>query len=106
MKKKSKNHKLAYSGLALAAIAGALYVYSSADDKQKKKVKGWLLKAKGEVLQKIENIKNIDKAEYLKIVDSVTKRYSKIKSINASELSSLKKELKKHWKKIQKELDK
>ena len=102
MTKKHKSHKLAYSGLALAAIAGVLYTYGS-DPKRKKQIRGWLLKAKGEVLSKIEGVKNIDKDQYMKIVDDVVKKYTKIKSASGKEVASLKKELKGHWKKIQKE---
>lgn len=96
-------------GLAVAAAAGAYFIHGNKavqrDIKKKvKSVKGWALKAKGEVMQKIENLKAIDEELYNKAIDAVMKKYENVKNIDTSEVVSVAKELKSHWKNIKKEL--
>ena len=83
---------------SVAALAGALFLYGTDEGKKtKKKIKGWTLKAKGEVLEKIESIKDIDKEKYIKIVDSVIEKYKGKVQDSEVEIESLAKDLKKHW---------
>lgn len=96
-------------GIAVAAAAGAYFIHGNKavqrDIKKKAKaVKGWALKAKGEVMQKIENLKAIDEELYNKAIDAVMKKYENVKNIDTTEVSSVAKELKSHWKNIKKEL--
>ncbi|MEI6478874.1 MAG: hypothetical protein WCO18_01130 [bacterium] len=101
VKKQEKNGAkvgLAVAGAAVAALAGALFLYGTDEGKKtKKKIKGWTLKAKGEVLEKIESIKDIDKEKYIKIVDSVIEKYKGKVQDSEVEIESLAKDLKKHW---------
>jgi hypothetical protein len=92
-------------GLAAAAAAGVYFIYGNKEvQKKAKKVKGWALKAKGEVLEKIEKIKAIDEKAYHDAIDAVMKKYEKIKSIDTTEAMSVARELKSHWRNIKKEL--
>lgn len=107
--KKSENNagkSLAILGGLVAAAAGAYFVYGNKTElkKKAKKVKGWAIKAKGEVLQKLENLKAVDEDLYHKIIDGVLKKYQNVKNIDTTELASVTKELKSHWKNIKKEL--
>ncbi len=54
---------------AAAAAAGAAYwLYGAKHSAQHRKMaKSWMLKARAEVLDQIESIKNIDKASYLRM---------------------------------------
>ncbi|MES3005999.1 MAG: hypothetical protein V4664_03580 [Patescibacteria group bacterium] len=93
-------------GIAAAAAAGAYFLYGTKDGKKmQKKVRGWSLKAKGEVLEKLENLKEVNEDAYHKTVDAVLKRYETVKSVDAAELASIAKELKGHWANIRKELE-
>ena len=86
------------AGAAVAALAGALFLYGTDEGvKTKKKIKSWTLKAKGEVLEQIENVKNIDKEKYMKIVDKTVEKYKAKMQDNAAEVESFAKDLKKHW---------
>ncbi|GMQ95100.1 MAG: hypothetical protein BMS9Abin13_210 [Patescibacteria group bacterium] len=94
-------------GVSIAAIAATLAVggyllYGKNGAKNRKKVKGWMLKARGEVLEQVENLRdmNISEEEYRNIVDKVAKRYKKLKSVSAKEVEALAKELKGHWKEM------
>lgn len=94
------------AGLTMvAAAAGAYFLYGTKEGKkQTKKIKGWTLKAKGEVLEKLENIKEVNQEKYDAVVDAVSSRYQKLKNVDPAELAAVAKELKSHWKKIQSEL--
>lgn len=96
-------------GLAAAAAIGGYLLYNNAEaraaaKKKIKSVKGWMIKAKGEVLEKIEKLKDVNETAYHTVVDSVMSRYGKLSNIDTSEVAKLTKELKTHWKSIQKDL--
>jgi hypothetical protein len=109
MKKTNKDEsgvsKLLGIGAVVASLAGAYFLYGTKEGvKSKKKIKGWMLKAKGEVLEKLENMKNVGEQEYNVILEQVLKKYSSLKNIDKKELESLVSDLKKHWKNIKKNL--
>jgi gas vesicle protein len=87
----------------VAAAAGAYFLYGSKDAKKNRRViKGWMLRAKGEVLEKMEKMKeNVTEEAYNKIVDAVATKYGSMKDASAEEVEALSKELKSHWKNIQ-----
>lgn len=92
-------------GIAAATAVGAYFVHNSKDAKKKfKNVKGWALKAKGEVLDKLEDMKDVTEDKYKTTVDSVLSKYSKIKKVEGPEVEKLAGELKSHWRTIVKEL--
>jgi len=107
---KSKGHKVAY-GVGLAALAtataGAYFLWGTKKGaKARKQIKGWTLKAKGEVLERMEDLKDISEEAYDKIVDEVQAKYKTLKKIDQKDLEVFGKELKSHWKDIKKEIDK
>lgn len=102
----AKSNKKFLTGLAIAAIAGVYFLLGNNAKKHRKSVRGWYLKAKGEVLEKIELAKNIDKESYMNIIDNVAKRYRKFKNVSSRELSAMVSELRSNWSDIQKELNK
>ncbi|MCK5590924.1 MAG: hypothetical protein KAI72_03110, partial [Candidatus Pacebacteria bacterium] len=57
--------------------------------KNRKKVKGWMLKAKGEVLEKIEKLQKVDEDDYNKIIDKVSDKYSKVKDIDSDDVHEM-----------------
>jgi len=100
MATKKHSHRklgLGFAAIAIAAAAGGYFLYGKGGTKRRKVIRGWALKAKGEVLEKIEGLKYISKEDYKKIVDTVLVRYKKLKSVNAQELEQLSRELKSHW---------
>lgn len=91
-------------GLAAAGIAGAYFLYGKDGAKNRKKIKGWILKAKGEVLEKIEKAKDFSEEYYHTAIDAVAEKYGKGKDITPEDIQGFVKDLKKHWKDIKKEL--
>jgi len=88
---------------AIAAAAGAVFLFGTDSGKKKRKeIKSWSLKAKAEVLEKIEKMKDVTEESYAVAVDAVAQKYSKIKSIESKEIQELVSDLKKSWKDIKK----
>ena len=91
----------------IAAMAGAYFMYGAKDAaKNRKKVKGWVLKAKGEVVEKLEKVQHATQEQYEATVDTVLNKYQAVKNIDIEEVDSLRKDLKRHWKGFQAELKK
>jgi hypothetical protein len=88
---------LALAGLA--AVAGGVFLYGTdAGKKKRKAIKGWMLKAKGEVIEKLENLKEVNEENYHKIVDAVETKYKALKSVAPEELARSCCRFKKSWK--------
>jgi gas vesicle protein len=91
---------------AIGAVAGSLFLYGTkAGAMQRKKIKGWSVKMKGEVLEKLENLKDITEEKYQATIDAVAVRYQRVKTIDPDELSALVNDLKKHWRNIKGHID-
>ncbi len=92
---------------ALAALsAGAYFLYGTKEGAKKRvKIKGWMLKAKGEVLEKMEALKEVNEETYNKVLSTVMKKYEGLKNIDQAEVALLMTDLKKHWVNIKKHID-
>lgn len=107
MNKETKTNVAIGAGIAsLAALAAAGYfLYGSKDGaKNRKKIRGWMLKAKGEILENVEKMKNVSEEEYRMIVDKVGAKYKAVKSIDPKEIEMMMKELHGHWKNIKRSI--
>jgi len=94
------------TGIGIAALAaiGTYFLTGKRGAKNREAIKGWTLKMKGEVLEKVEKVKKLDKDDYEKIVDDVAERYGKLEKVSAAELKRLTAEMKKAWDHIRKEM--
>src|SRR5680860_600981 len=105
MAKKKVNKKgltggeIAGIGATVAALGVAAYVLFGPDAKKNKKaIKGWVVKMKGEIIEKLEEVKEISEPAYHDVVDKVSARYSKLKNVDVKELEAVVGDIKKHWK--------
>ncbi len=92
-------------GLTAAAVAaaGAYFLYGSKNAaKNRKAVKSWALKAKAEVLEKLENAKEMTQEEFQEMVTNVAGAYSAVKSASKAEVKAFKDEMMESWKAIEK----
>ncbi len=92
-------------GLTAAAVAAAsaFFLYGSKNAaKNRKAVKSWTLKAKADVLEKIEQAKDMSKEEYEQLIDTVSGAYKDVKNASKVDLATFKKEMKEHWNNIAK----
>jgi hypothetical protein len=111
---KKKNTKIELSsvekfeigvGLTAAAVAaaGTFFLYGSKNAaKNRKKVKSWALKAKAEVLEKLEDAQEMTEAEYKELVQAVAGAYSGVKSATKGDIKEFQKEMMEHWQAIEK----
>lgn len=93
-------------GVAAAAAAGAYFLYGKQGARARRKVKGWMLRAKGEVLDRMESMKDISQPAYNAVVDEVVKRYRGLKNIEPGEVMAMAQELKSHWNSISRDIRK
>jgi len=63
-----------------------------------------MLKAKGEVLEGVEKMKNVTESEYNMVVDKVSTKYKSLKNIDPKEFEEMVRELRGHWKNIKKSI--
>lgn len=89
-----------------AAAAGAYYFYGKDGAKRRQNLKGWMVKAKGEVMEKLENISELSQETYQQAITDVVNKYKKLKTASPAELALFAKELKGHWGAISRELNK
>jgi len=90
-----------------AAAAGAYYLYgSSAGKVNRKAVKSWMLKAKADVMDEMEKMKEVNEGAYKEVIAKVAKKYKDIKNMDQAELASLVGSLQGHWKDIKSEIEK
>jgi len=91
---------------AVAGIAGMYFLHGQgkAPKANRQKVKGWILKAKGEVLEQLEKAQEMDEKAYHEVVDSVMAKYNQLDDSDKAAIEALGKDLKKHWKGIVKDL--
>jgi gas vesicle protein len=84
-------------GLAAIAAAGAYFLYGKRGAKNREAISGWALQLKGEVLEKMEKLKDINQASYDELVDETAQRYGRVKRVSAVELAHITRELKNAW---------
>ena len=102
MKKEIKGSKKGSAvavGAGVIALAAATYFLFGPNGKRnQKKARGWMMKMKGEVVERLEKIEDVTEPVYRKVVDSVAQAYATTRAIDTSELKSFTTELKKNWK--------
>ncbi len=83
---------------AAAALVGTYLLYGSKKGPARRaKVQGWMFKMKGEVLDEIENLKEVSEDVYYKIVDEVKDKNKKMKNVSQDEVEDVASEIKEGW---------
>ena len=98
-KKQSSLGVAAVAVAGLAAVSTAAYLFFGPEAKKNKKlVRTWAMKMKAEIIEKLEQTKEVTEPVYHKIVDQAVAKYSKAKNVDQKELEAVVKDLRKHWK--------
>lgn len=93
-------------GAGVAVLGAAAYVLFGPNAKKNRKIiRGWAVKMKGEIIEEFEKAKDLTEPVYNTIIDKAQARYSKFNNVDKKELEALVKDIKKHWKAIKKDAD-
>jgi hypothetical protein len=85
-------------GAGVIALAAASYFFFGPEGKKNRNnLKGWMVKMKGEVIEKMEDAKDMSEAAYEKIVDAVAAKYAKAGKISEAEIRVFAGLLKQQW---------
>ncbi len=88
-------------GAGVIALAAASYFFFGPEGKKNRNnLKGWMVKMKGEVIEKMEDAKDMTEAAYEKIVDAVAAKYAKAGKVSEAEIRLFAGILKEQWKGI------
>lgn len=104
MAKKSTPNKshvgaLTVLGASVAGIAATSYFFLGPKGKKHQQhAKAWAIKMKGDVVEKLESVKEVSEPMYHELIDAVATGYSKGKKASGKEVAELAQHLKKHWK--------
>jgi hypothetical protein len=85
-------------GAGVIALAAASYFFFGPEGKKNRNnLQGWMIKMKGEVIEKLEGAEHMTEAAYEKIVDAVAAKYAKAGKISESEIRIFAALLKQQW---------
>lgn len=88
-------------GAGVIALAAASYFFFGPEGKKNRhNLKGWMVKMKGEVIEKMEDAKDMSEAAYEKIVDAIAAKYAKAGKVSEQEIRLFAGLLKQQWKGI------
>ena len=114
MEKKTKETRVITKQVAVvagvaagvAALSAASYFIFGPDGKKnRKQAKGWSLKMKGEIVERLEKLKDVTPEVYNGIIDEVSTKYGKLKNVQATEIAEIAQDLKKHWDAISRDIE-
>ncbi len=83
--------------MAAIAAAGNYFIYGRNAGENCDTITGWALQLKGEVLQKMETLPDINQKAYNDLIDKTARRYGRVKSLSAFERKHITIELKNAW---------
>jgi hypothetical protein len=104
IKKNIKDHKqVIIAGAGIGAVAAAVYFLASTKSgsgNKKKMMKGWMIRMRGEVIERLENLREVTEPVYEEIVDTVAQAQIVSDRIPRKEIMDLADDLKRDWKAI------
>lgn len=102
---KTKNKVIgAGIGLAALAAAGTYFLYGKRGAKNRETIAGWALQLKGQVLEKMEKLDDVNQEAYNELITETVERFGRVKKVSAAELKLITADLKSAWSHIDKQL--
>jgi hypothetical protein len=98
-------NKLLIGAAGAAAAAAGYYFYAHKNAKKNRDAAAkWATDFKDDVMRQAGQIKNLDRAALVGIVDGVTRAYEGVRSLDSKDLMRAAEELKDNWQKLRAEL--
>jgi hypothetical protein len=92
-------------GVSLASLAaGAYFFFGPKGKKHQKHAKAWVIKMKGDIIEKLESAKEVTEPIYHAIIDTVATDYGKKIKNSQEDIAEIVADLKKQWKNLSKAL--
>lgn len=98
------NSAIAITGIAVASLALSYFLYGKNAPKRRRALTSWMLRAKADVMDKLEKAKDISEPMFHTIIDTSMEKYAKLKNINPEDIALFGTEIKKQWRDIKKEI--
>lgn len=85
-------------GAGVAVLSGAAYLlFGPEGKKHRKDLKSWMIKMKADVMEKMEEAKELTGPAYEAVVAEVANKYKALKHISPADIEKEVAELKKNW---------
>ncbi|MBP6884209.1 MAG: YtxH domain-containing protein [Candidatus Pacebacteria bacterium] len=101
MVKKSGSNagKVLAVSIGIAAVSAAAYLLMGKNGKtNRKNLKGWMLKMKGEVVEKLEKMKEVTEEKFENVVSDISEKYRAMSHVDSDDLEKEVKLLRSDWK--------
>lgn len=85
------------AGAATAALIGGIYLYGKNGSAHRTNVERWILKAKAEILERIEKTQDMTEEQFHTVVDEVVSRYADMKDVGAERAAEVSSRFKHKW---------
>jgi hypothetical protein len=90
--------KIVALGASVTALGAATYYFFGPEGKKhQKNFKGWMIKMKADIVEKIEDAGEVTETVYHKIIDEVSDAYAKTGKVSKEEIAVYADLLKKQW---------
>jgi hypothetical protein len=100
-KAKVNKKEAAIMGASIAALAvGAYFLTGTKGRQNRKKLRGWMVRMKGDVIERLEDVREVTEPIYRDIVDTVAQAEIVASRIPRRDILVLAEELKQDWKSI------
>lgn len=99
-KNNAARNVVAVSAGVAAVAAASYYLFGPKGAQHRKKLRGWVIQMKGDVIRELETLKEVSEPIYNQVVETVAKKYLQQGAIAKADVAALVKELKAHWKSI------
>lgn len=99
-----RKSNLPLAGLLGAAAVGAVYLYGKNKQRVQQRLRGWVLKIKGEVMERVAESESLTREEYEDIVDSAVDKYKQKKQQASERFEQIRHDLKSQWEEIHEEI--
>lgn len=94
---------LAGAGILAAAVGGSLF-YGKSGAKNRKKLEGWANDLKEDSIALLGDAKVLSRKAYNEAVDLASKKYKKLQKIDSKDVEKAVREVKGHWRDVEKRL--